>query len=303
MRHGPALLAVLALLPLACDDESAGAPEDARAGRGPALCARLESHVTGVVRSRSAQELSGLALSRTRPGVLWTHNDSGGGPRVLAVDRRGRLLARLSVTGAVAVDWEDVAAARSRRGGLLYIGDIGDNEAVRSEIAVYRLPEPGRAVRARTAPADRLALRYPDGARDAEALLVDPVTRAPVIVSKDFSGEARVYVARRPSTRRTTALRRAGRLSLGGGEAVTAGDVSADGRTVALRTYDRAFLWSRRRGEPLARVLQRRPCSARALLIGEGQGEALALTANGRAFYTVPEGARPELRRYARAGG
>jgi hypothetical protein len=244
-------------------------------------------------------------MSRTRPGVLWTHNDSGDGPRVLAISRNGRLLADLTVRGAAAVDWEDVAASRSGRGGVLFIADIGDNDATRSEVVVYRVPEPPARTRgrARTARADRLVLRYPDGARDAEALLRDPVTGSLVLVSKDFSGAGQLYVAKRPSAHRVTTLRRVGRLSLGGGEAVTAGDVSGDGRTLALRTYDRAFLWSLRRGEPVARALRRRPCAARALLIGEGQGEALALTANGRAFYTVPEGARPELRRYARVGG
>jgi hypothetical protein len=227
-------------------------------------------------------------MSRTRPGVLWTHNDSGDGPRVLAISRNGRLLADLTVRGAAAVDWEDVAASRSGRGGVLFIADIGDNDATRSEVVVYRVPEPPARTRgrARTARADRLVLRYPDGARDAEALLRDPVTGSLVLVSKDFSGAGQLYVAKRPSAHRVTTLRRVGRLSLGGGEAVTAGDV-----------------WSLRRGEPVARALRRRPCAARALLIGEGQGEALALTANGRAFYTVPEGARPELRRYARVGG
>jgi hypothetical protein len=85
---------------------------------------------------------------------------------------------------------------------------------------------------------------------------------------------------------------------LGAGEAVTAGDVSADGRTIALRTYDHAFAWRRRAGETIVATLRRRPCGADADLAREGQGEALALTADGRAFLTVPEGRRPALRRY-----
>ena len=88
-------------------------------------------------------------------------------------------------------------------------------------------------------------------------------------------------------------------LELGGGEAVTAGDVSADGRTIALRSYFRAYAWKRRRGESIAAALRRKPCEARADLFDEGQGEALALTRNGGAFYTVPEGGQPPIRRYA----
>ncbi len=74
--------------------------------------------------------------------------------------------------------------------------------------------------------------------------------------------------------------------------------MSADGRTIALRSYDRAFVWRRRAGETVAAALRRRPCDADADLLREGQGEALALTADGRAFLTVPEGRRPALRRY-----
>jgi hypothetical protein len=96
-------------------------------------------------------------------------------------------------------------------------------------------------------------------------------------------------------------LRRSGSLA-SGVAGVTAGDVSADGRTIALRTYDRAFVWRRRHGESVAAALSRRPCAAGANLLREGQGEALALAADGRAFYTVAEGAEPQVRRYAPLG-
>jgi hypothetical protein len=181
------------------------------------------------------------------------------------------------------------------------VGDIGDNEEERPAVVVYRVAEPRVAGGAPGSPARaaRLALRYPDGAHDAEALLVDPSSGALVIVTKDFGGSARVYVADRPSRATITTMRSAGRITLGAGGAVTAGDVAANGRTIVLRTYDSAFVWSRRRGQPLPSALRRRPCSARAGLLAEGQGEALALARDGRAFFTVPEGRRPSMRRYA----
>ncbi len=64
------------------------------------------------------------------------------------------------------------------------------------------------------------------------------------------------------------------------------------------RSYDRALVWTRRKSEPLAKALSRKPCVADADLVGEGQGEALALAADGRSFFTVAEGGRPPLRRY-----
>lgn len=245
-------------------------------------------------------------LSRTQPGVLWTHNDSGDTARVFAITTSGRLRAELSIPGAENVDWEDIAIGRAAGGGgALFIADIGDNAETRPEVVVYSVPEvrlkPGSAIHGATAPAQRFALRYPDGAHDAEALLVDPSSGALVIVTKDFDGAARVYTTRQRDQNATVTLRRTGTMSLGPGEAITAADVSADGRTVVLRSYDRAYVFQRHGGESLARTLRRHPCVAGADLIAEGQGEAIALTPDGRAFYTVPEGGHPELRRYVPA--
>jgi hypothetical protein len=238
---------------------------------------------TGRVDAAGATELSGLALSRS--GLLWAHNDSGDSPRLFAFDRRGRLRREVAVGNAQAIDWEDIAI----RGRTLYVGDIGDNLAQRPNVTVYRLAEP----RTTSAQAQRIDLRYADGARDAETLLVDPRTGAIVVVTKDLGGVAGVYVAAKGKlVKRAT-------LELGVGQPLTAGDVSADGRTIVLRSYDRAFVYPRRRGESLVHALRRKPCTAGADLLDEGQGESLALTRDGRAFYTLPEGVNPILRRYA----
>ena len=272
----------------------------AAAARTPALCrGPLRARVTGHVTAGFATELSGLVASRSRRGVLWTHNDSGDSARLLAVTTSGRTVAEVALSGAQNVDWEDIERGP---GGDLLVGDIGDNEGKRASIVVYRVREPRETSPARpqvtVAVAARYELRYPDGARDGEALLFDRANGAIVIVTKSFGGEAGIYVIRNPSPAGVTTLRRAGTLRLGFGEAVTAGDVSAAGRTIALRSYDRAFVWRRRAGETVAAALRRRPCDADADLLREGQGEALALTAGGRAFLTVPEGRRPALRRY-----
>jgi hypothetical protein len=276
---------------------TAAAAPAARRSTAPALCAALTATVTGHVRAAAATELSGLVLSRSQRGVLWTHNDSGDRPRVFAVAPSGRLLAEVAIAGADAVDWEDIAIGPAPGGGdALYIADTGDNAEERADVTVYRVPEP--RLPATSAPATRLTLRYPDGAHDAEALLVDR-TGTLTIVTKSFDGDARVYVAAAPAAGATTVLRRRGRLDLGVGGAVTAGDLSADGRTIVLRTYDRAFVWTRRAGESVAAALRGRRCSARNDLFAEGQGEAIALTAGASAFYTVPEGNQPAIRRYA----
>ena len=302
-----AAAAVLLTALVGCGDDGSGAAatSDAKAAaaRPPVLCgAPPRVRITGRVASPGAVELSGLVLSRTRRGVLWSLNDSGHRPALLGFTTAGRSVGEVTVAGAQNTDWEEIATGRR---GTLLVGDIGDNLAQRPSITVLKVPEPGAGAGAGgdIAPTARYELRYADGPRDAETLLFDPSDGSLVIVSKSFGPPGGIYVARRPSSRAVTTLRRTGTLKLDDGEAVTAGSVSADGRTIVLRTYDRAFAWRRRPGETVDAALRRRPCVIDVSLLAEGQGEALALTADGRAFYTVPEGPEPALRRYGSSAG
>jgi hypothetical protein len=302
MRRWPALLVALATVGCGGAAESPAPPPAAAAApaaaKRPALCSALRARVIGQVTDPSATELSGLVRSRTQRDLLWSHNDSGAGPELYGLRTDGRVAAHPQVPGAEAVDWEDIATGPAPGGGaLLYIGDIGDNAAARPTIDVYRVAEP-RVGDATTAPAARLSLRYPDRPHDAEALLVDPIRGDLVIVTK-FIGGARAY--------RTSARARAGTYTLAAGPSVdlsfvTAGDVSADGRIVVLRGYDRVGVWARRGRERLTTTLARAPCLSPTSLIGEGQGEAIALDRHGSSFITVPEGSPATLRRYAAKG-
>ena len=302
----PALLAAVAAV-AACGG-GGGAPSSApeappasrraapAAGpRPPALCRALRVRVTGRVADPTANELSGLVRSPSRSDLLWSHDDSGAGPVLYGLRTDGRVATRPTVTGAQAEDWEDIAAGRSTDGQpLLYIADIGDNGSQRPAIDVYRVAEP-RVGEAATAPAARLRLRYPDGAHDAEALLVDPLRGDLLIVTKVLDS-AQVY-------RTSAGLAAGSETTLRTGPAidmslVTAGDVSADGRVIVLRGYDRVAVWVRRGRERLTTTLRRAPCLSPTSLVGEGQGEAIALDRRGTSFLTVAEGSPAVLRRY-----
>ena len=105
-----------------------------------------------------------------RPGRLWTHNDSGQ-PILFALDTRGAVTARVRVTGAAVDDWEAIAVGPCPEGSCVFVADIGDNAARRSSVTIYRIPEPA-ASEASAAVSAAFTLSYPDGAHDAEALLV-----------------------------------------------------------------------------------------------------------------------------------
>ena len=186
-------------------------------------------------------ESSGLAASVRHPGVLYTHNDSGDRPRVFAIGEDGRTLAALTLAGAAARDWEAIAVGRDGDGRpALFVGDIGDNlHGIWPSISVYRFTEPA-TLRDATVPAVRYRFRYADGARDAEALLVDPRSNRLYVVSKEDKG-AGVYQA--PATLRTDRVNVLRRVA-GAPPSVTDGAFSPDGRAFVLRDYLDAHVYA-----------------------------------------------------------
>src|SRR5688572_29836519 len=180
-------------------------------------------------------EASGLALSRKSPGRLWAHNDSGR-PVLFALDARGAVAGQVTLAGAAVEDWEAVAVGPCGDGSCLYVGDIGDNEADRRRITIYRVPEPVGT--GGTATASVFHATYPDGAHDAETLLVGADGRMYVVTK----GETRpVAIYRFPAQLQdgqTTRLERVGAAPARpeADSRITDGAVSPDGQLVVLRS-------------------------------------------------------------------
>ena len=264
--------------------------------------------VLGQIDDAAIDESSGLVASRANPGLYWTHNDSGDGPNIYALDERGAHRGTWRVKGASARDWEDIAAGRGPQAGVsyLYIGDIGDNEARRSEIIVYRVKEPtikpadsasSKLKPLATDDAEAIRLRYPDGARDAEALLVHPVTGDLYIVSKIPFANPAVYKAAAPlDVKGPTTLKRIGELdipSLFGG-LITGGDISPDGLRVALCDYVDGYELVLPDARAQFDQIWKQPLKA--VDLGKRkQGESIAYRLDGRALLATSEGAHPPL--------
>ncbi len=199
---------------------------------------------TAVMAAPRLTESSGVIPS-SRPGVFWTHNDSGDGPFLYATDTLGHDLGFVRVEHARNRDWEDISAGPCfvAAGRCIYIGDIGDNNARRRQIVIYRVrdPEPpsGPADTTRTVPLlDSIVLRYPDHAHDAEGLAITDDGRI-LVATKDRFGPAVLFStsARSPSP----VLDRACTLALTTQvllwRVVTGLALRPDGRVLIARTY------------------------------------------------------------------
>lgn len=217
-------------------------------------------------------ESSGLVV---REGLVVTTNDSGDSGRVFTVDpATGRTVGVTSWTPEP-VDVEALAPAGP---GHVWVGDIGDNQHVRRSVDVMRVPVGRGRV---TASPEAYELVYPDGARDAEALVSHPVTGQLFVITKGvFAGT--VYAA--PQHLRTDAANRLEAVGDAPG-IVTDATFLPGGGGVVLRTYSHAHLaafpsWQAVTSWELPR---------------QDQGEGVAVA--GRALLVSSEGARSAVLR------
>ena len=197
---------------------------------------RYENQGRSIVRSlgknnnKAAKEISGVVASRTQTetngnethgGVLWSHNDSGNGPYLFALNAStGEHIAWFELQGdnLPNSDWEDIAIGPGPVFGqdYIYIGDVGSAGRANK---IIRFPEPKlpyyhepsawiKATSGRAAPADSfdpwelvpitnfevIQFRYPSGkSHDCEALTIDPIT-GDIFVAAKHNNRLDVYV-------------------------------------------------------------------------------------------------------------
>ncbi|MGW5402116.1 WD40 repeat domain-containing protein [Streptomyces sp. NPDC003952] len=228
------------------------------------------------------KESSGLAASRIHPGVYWTHNDSDDGPYVYAVDSAtGKTVARITLTGIGKP--RDIEGISLGPDGRLYVGDIGDNLGGSwDHVWIYRFPEP-KTLGDATLKAEQFTVKYADGPRNAEALMVHPVTGRVYIASKDEKAGGLYEGPEALSTSGTNTFRRIGDVPW-----VTDGAFSPDGGRLALRGYlwAKTYPWKDGRpsgdGEAVAAPWQ-------------GQAESVTYSADGSTLLFGAEGANSRV--------
>ncbi|GAB3089971.1 hypothetical protein [Lysobacter terrae] len=277
---------------------------------GSAGCSRQDAakdaarngSLSGVLLDSQLAEISGLAASRRHRDVLWLHDDGGNPARLFAVNTDGDRLATIRIEGMTKTDWEDMAAFRMDGRDYLLIADTGDNGGLRRTLQLHVIEEPAEVQNARLKPAWSIAFRWPDGARDCEAVAVDERARQVVLISKKRQ-PPEVFVLPLAPSRGIQTARLVGHLAgvpqpdpaelrANPKQArimnqVTAADISPDDRTLAVMTYRNLLLYPRRPGQSWAQAVAASPKVSE--LPWLPQAEALGWTADGKALYATGE--------------
>ena len=255
---------------------------------------------TGQVENTALDEISGLAVSRQMPGVLFALNDSGNPAELYAMSETGADLGHWKVN-ARNRDWEDMASVRLEGKDYLVLGDTGDNLLIRRESVLYLVEEPLLDTPADTVlePERTLRFRYEDGPRNVEAFAISDgivylISKEPV--GRSGAQASRLYTLTLPmqATDELLTARFAGELPLAksGLEArlaaavagvdlnhPTALDFDARGNTADGLTYRHVLRIRRRAGQswiealttPSERIHSHTLWQAEALAVSAGQ--------------------------------
>lgn len=243
--------------------------------------------VRGVLNNSEIDEASGLAASHVNPGNLWTHNDSGDKARIFLLDSLGNYMATLWLAGVENRDWEDIAVGPGPDSlkSYIYIAETGDNAGRYDSKYIYRIQEPVILKGDTTVgEVETITFSLPDGARDVEALMIDPLTKDFYMITKRNSTD----VYRLPYPQSNTESIMAEKVMTGlPFYSIIAADWSADGSEILIKSNRNVFYWKRQAGESIVELFRREPQVVN--YKRELQGESVAFELNGKGYYTLAE--------------
>ncbi|MFT3697609.1 MAG: hypothetical protein QM831_30980 [Kofleriaceae bacterium] len=247
-----------------------------------------------------SSELSGLAISRTIDNLLWTHGDSGGTNDIYGVNAtNAAALGTLHVKGATNTDWEDIATAPCGGNSCIYVSDTGDNDLARTDVSIYEVVEPtSQPIGTIDVTATQYLITYPDGPHDMEALFVDPRDGVSYGITKIKDKTAQVFRMPRVAGGAAQPAVQLGTLTIPASDPrVTAADMAVDACSarILVRTYGPLY---ELRGTASASVVDLIGGALATMPVAaEAQGEAVAYSADGHAYFTTSEGEDPVLSR------
>jgi hypothetical protein len=252
----------------------------------------------GELENAKIDEPSGLAFSHVHSGIFYTHNDSGGKALLYLTDTLGKHKGLIKLKEVWNRDWEDIAVGPGPEEGVsyVYVGEIGDNSQKYKSIRLYRFPEPEVLHDSLEVFPEMVKLTYPDGAKDAETLLLDPITKDVFILTKRDSVNGLYRVPQEAWGQEKFEMEKVMDLPIA---MAVGGDISKDGKAILIKNYFVVYYWERYPEENIMDALARNPTILP--YKPEPQGEAIGFTPSGNSYFTLSEkrfGIAPVLYRY-----
>lgn len=284
----------------------------------PALAPPVAARVV----SAPINEMSGMVKSRKADNRYWVHNDSGDTARIFAITAEGRSIlptyAKFTRYGdekeagkeqwegfpvlyAENVDWEAMAVDER----YLYVADTGNNFNMRRNLAIYAISEIDPTASTRSAVIQKWPVHYPEQQEfppgnwhyDAEAMFTADGELYLITKHREtgkpttFEAGAKLYRLGSRHTEQSNALVLVDSSPLI--TAATGADLSPDGSTLAVISYEELWLFQRpESGEewlsaPYHRILLDRSVTEQAEAIAWQDNDTLLVTNEGRDLFRL----------------
>ena len=276
---------------------------------GPVTVSRLDG--------KAVPESSGICASRINKNVIWTLNDYSNQATLHAVDPTDGSVRQYPIAGGSNYDYEDIACGPGPIPDVAYIyaADIGDNMARRGfkyffgrltwqPVIIYRVREPNLSTLqdSKLTQWDKLEITYSDGPHNAEAMMIDPVSRRIFIITKS-SGSIWMTPGPWGEGDAKMTLTKVGMIKMMPHQ-LTGIDISPDGKEIVAKFYthiiyfclgDRQYNNPEDAWQEIARVLNTEN-GIQVPYIAEPQGEAVCFGSSfDEGIYTLSEAQDREL--------
>lgn len=195
------------------------------------------------------EEVSGIEYMPD--GTLWALEDAGNKDKIYAIGQDGKITREIKLGNVKNNDWEDLAADSE---GNLYIGDFGNNDNDRKNLAIYKIDKAALS----EGKADAYAIitfSYPDQKEfppkksgrffDVEAFYEHNGSFYLFTKNRSSGFDGSLFVYKVPNTAGNHIAEKIGTLTTCGMYkkcAVTGADISPDGKAAVLIAGDRLWL-------------------------------------------------------------
>ncbi|HJS00584.1 MAG TPA: hypothetical protein VJ780_06585 [Flavobacterium sp.] len=216
------------------------------------FCQRDSAVITEVYAlPKKLKEVSGMVYSQASQ-LTWLLEDSGNANSIYAVNNNGQLEKSITIAQTENIDWEDITKDQQEN---LYIGDFGNNDNERKDLAIYKIAKDSLQNES-IIPSYKISFTYPEQTEfppqktklfyDVEAF-VEYKNNFYLFTknrSKGFDGTTLLYKV--PNKAGFHQAQLLGNFKIEGdyqNAAITSATISPDGKKVVLLTHSKIWVF------------------------------------------------------------
>lgn len=199
--------------------------------------------------SKDLKEISGIAF---KENMLYCIEDSGNENQIIVTDSLGEIQRTITITNIENKDWEDIVFDAS---GNLYIGDFGNNQNDRKDLAIYKI-DAQKLNESELNYTDKISFYYPEQTSfppkkkdfmfDAEAFFVykNNFYLFTKNRSKNFDGTSYIYkIPNKPGYHKAELINTIKTCSDYHNCAITSAAISPDGLKFVLLSHSKIWIF------------------------------------------------------------